>query len=153
MPNYKKHLVGGTIAYSCLFYLLISPTNPTINMAVQWFTCCMTGALFPDIDTKSKIQKIFYIIILLTLIAAVLNRKTPLLIFFSFLGLIPALVNHRGLFHNPLFILLITLMTIGAIKIYLPEYSHTAMLNGLFFFTGAISHIWLDFGFKRMIRI
>lgn len=152
MPNYKKHLAGGAIAYSCLLYLLLS-THPTLNMTAQWFTCCLTGALFPDIDTKSKIQKIFYVIIFITLIAAILNKKIPLLIFFSFLGLIPALVNHRGIFHNPIFILLLTLTVIGIIRLYVPGYTHQAFLNGLFFFVGAISHIWLDFGFKKMIRI
>ena len=59
MPGYKGHLVGGAVAYGVTVYLLRS-LNPTAITLVEWFVCTLAGALFPDVDTKSKGQKYFY---------------------------------------------------------------------------------------------
>lgn len=68
MPNYKKHLVGGSIVYAALIYttseLNLIPTD--INIQLQTLAACLIGSLFPDIDTKSKIQKYIYSAILIT---------------------------------------------------------------------------------------
>jgi hypothetical protein len=152
MPDYKRHLTAGTVIFPGLLYLFRN-VNPQPVALAQWATCCLVGSLFPDIDTKSKIQKIFYSIMLVTFIALILHKKTPLLIFFSLLGLVPLLVNHRGLFHRPLFIVILSISIVAAIKIYSPEYTNEAAINAVFFAFGAFSHIYLDLGFKGLFRI
>lgn len=152
MPNYKKHLVGGFATYSVLLFLLRS-FNPTFIYAIEWLGLCLFGSLFPDVDTKSKIQKIFYISLLLTLFLLMSQNKLHLCLFLSFLGFSPLIVNHRGLFHKAWF--LIAIATIfGCILIKYNYMNSTIMtLHALFFIAGALSHIVLDMGIKQLFKL
>ena len=102
MPGYKGHLNGGLIAGS----LVIGATALLGNLAFDLlqtagFLCfCLLGALFPDIDTDSKGQNLFYSGLIL------IDGVLIYLEFYfwaSWLGLIamlPALGHHRGWTHT-----------------------------------------------------
>ncbi len=67
MPGYKAHMCGGVAAYVlivCIAGLYALYSSATL---AEWFLSMLVGALFPDIDTKSKIQKIMYRILLVSL--------------------------------------------------------------------------------------
>lgn len=152
MPNYKKHLLGGLVTYAGVLYAM-SKHNPSPLIAAQWLVCCLIGSLFPDIDTKSKIQKILYIALLVIFITLCIQNKIKLLMIVSILGTLPLIVNHRGLFHNIWFIMLMNLTILVVTTIFSPNNFHFVLHNIIFFIAGTISHLWLDLGLKRMLRI
>jgi membrane-bound metal-dependent hydrolase YbcI (DUF457 family) len=103
MPGYRGHLNGGLIAGS----LAIGATTALLgNLAFDLlqtaglFGFCLLGALFPDIDTDSKGQNLFYSGLIL------IDGVLIYLEFYfwaSWLGLIamlPALGHHRGWTHT-----------------------------------------------------
>ncbi len=147
MPGYKGHLVGGAIAFSCMILVFGLWQKPTFFVAVQYFFCTLFGALFPDIDTKSRGQGIFYRALLVFLGILLFKGQQQLCIVFSLLALSPLLVRHRGLFHKPWFLILIPALIAwlclqaGLIAVPL------AVGCAFFFIIGALSHIILDKSF------
>jgi membrane-bound metal-dependent hydrolase YbcI (DUF457 family) len=151
MPNYKGHLAGGCVAYGIMLYAL-SNYDPTPTVAIEWLGCTLAGSLFPDIDTKSKGQKLFYAVILLVLLTLVVKEQFLLFVCISMGSFLPMLVHHRGLFHRLWFILFMAYGLWLAADYYVPHYADTLFYDLVFFVTGAISHIWLDLGLRKMIK-
>lgn len=144
MPGYKGHIAGGVLAF-CGTALVVSKLYPPSPItALQWFLLSVVGALFPDVDIKSKGQGIFYRVILLCLILLYLKKDWHLFSATAFLALIPLLVNHRGIFHKIWFVIAVPFalayVTIGSF----PAYKTALLLDALFFASGAVSHIVLD---------
>jgi membrane-bound metal-dependent hydrolase YbcI (DUF457 family) len=151
MPNYKGHLVGGVAAYA-LVLLLVIGTAPSLITAFEWLLCALAGCLFPDIDTKSKGQKYFYRGVLMSFIVLVSQGKYEVLSCCSFIMITPMLVRHRGVFHNPAFIMFIAAVVWILVSVSFPQLSRPLLLNLLFFVVGAFSHIFLDRFVSRYFR-
>ncbi len=151
MPGYKKHLAGGTVAYAITLYAL-RYLQPSMFTAAQWFLCSLAGSLFPDIDIKSKGQKLFYWLILMLLLVLLATKQFESIAILSIISVVPMLVKHRGLFHQLWFIIACPMVIAFFISLWLPLYTVLILWDALFFIVGAISHLWLDLGFKRMIR-
>jgi membrane-bound metal-dependent hydrolase YbcI (DUF457 family) len=145
MPNHKTHLFGGVLIFivalvgcSAAAFLVEPYYLPTL------LGLCLLGALFPDIDTESKIRHFW---LAGTLLGAclcwwlTLPGAAGLLVT---IGVIPLVLPHRGLLHHLWFLACITIaITYGAIQL-LPQ-AHTAIaLHGAFFFIGALSHVLMD---------
>src|SRR3990167_7033924 len=154
MPNYKGHMLGGFLTFAIITFLFVTIglVTPKFNEIIQYILSALIGSLFPDVDTKSKIQKVFYTILLITLILSLSQSNFMLFAILSFLGLLPLLVHHRGLFHKPIFIVFVAVSLIIVCKIYKPELVALISLNLLFFVFGAFSHIILDIGIKRFFK-
>ncbi len=153
MPNYKKHLIGGLGAYAALliiFQRIIQPVS--LFSAGEWLVCSLAGSLFPDIDIKSRGQKYFYRVILLVMIFLIIQRQFSLLATSSVMAVTPMLVRHRGIFHRLWFVILLPLTIWYIVSLSVPTISTILLFDILFFIAGAISHLWLDFGFWRMLR-
>ncbi len=152
MANYKGHLAGGIFVYLLGIYFVIQARSISLVLALEWLLFTLAGALFPDIDIKSKGQKLFYwILFFLSMILLLLNHIQALIIL-GFIGLTPLLVRHRGIFHSLWFVLLIPSLVAFFVCMYVPNCSRIIVFDTIFFIAGAISHLWLDFGFKRMMR-
>jgi hypothetical protein len=150
MPNYKGHLVGGFIAYVLLFFAL-GCYGCSYTRATEWLLFTLAGSLFPDIDIKSKGQKYFYYIVFIFFIFLSCKGHYQTLSLCSFIVITPMLVRHRGIFHRLWFIVFIAFLAWCLISIIVPSMSYSLFLNTLFFIVGAISHLWLDLGFSKMI--
>ncbi|MCX5925067.1 MAG: metal-dependent hydrolase [Candidatus Dependentiae bacterium] len=151
MPGYKGHLVGGLCVYGLGLYLLRSYCV-SYSIGIEWCICRIAGSLFPDIDIKSKGQKYFYWIIVGIFGLLIIHQKHSMLACASMLAVTPLLARHRGIFHNIWFILGLTSVGWLVLSNYQPSLSQILLLDAVFFFLGAASHIWLDVGFKRMLR-
>src|SRR3990167_8376457 len=151
MPNYKGHMLGGflTFAITTFLFVTIGLMTPKFTEIIQYLLSALIGSLFPDIDTKSKIQKVFYVILLIILILLLSQANFLFFAILSFLGLLPLLVHHRGLFHKPSFIIFIAASLIIICRVYKPELVALISTNLLFFVFGAFSHIILDVGIRR----
>ena len=154
MPGYKGHLAGGIIVYGLLCFMLIGVVvaQPSILTAGEWLIFTLAGSLFPDVDIKSKGQKYFYYIVFLLFIILAIHRHFEMLTCFSFVIITPMLVRHRGIFHRQRFVIAMPLLLWFIVSISVPKISSQFFLNILFFIAGALSHIWLDFGVRQMIR-
>jgi membrane-bound metal-dependent hydrolase YbcI (DUF457 family) len=153
MPNYKKHLVGGVGVWATLLMLMQQVYVVSLLSASEWLICSLAGSLFPDIDIKSKGQKYFYRVILLVFIFLIIQQQFVLLAPCSIMAIVPLLVRHRGIFHRLWFVILCPLAFWYIACLSSPVMSRPLLFDVIFFIAGAISHLWLDFGFWRMLRV
>ncbi len=151
MPGYKQHLTAGALIYFSTVILLSLYRQP-LGMLMYWLTCTLAGSLFPDIDIKSKGQHIFYIVLLAFISFLSFIQYWRSLGPFVLFACIPPLTPHRGLFHNIWFLALFSCLFAGAHILLFPRYFLWAYISALFFFIGALSHVWLDLGFKKMFQ-
>ena len=151
MPNYKAHLVGGFVVYGIVVCAL-SQNCTSLFTAAEWLGCALAGSLFPDIDIKSKGQKLFYSIFLVLFLFLIFAQKYRLLAGASVLSVVPMLVRHRGIFHRLWFVIGAPFALWFLLSVHAPYLANILLFDTVFFVAGAISHLWLDFGFRRMMR-
>lgn len=155
MPNYKTHIAGGILMYICTLFILVYLCMIRLEhtLAIQCFASCLIGSLFPDIDTKSKIQRILYIGMLFVLVLLSYTKQSTLFMALTFLCFIPLIVNHRTLFHRPLFLACIPFGCAFLVAGFYPALAYHLYINALFFMLGAFSHIALDRGPRALFRL
>ncbi len=144
MPGYKVHLVGGAVTFACLYALLSSHIPTTSLIIFQWLGASLLGALFPDVDIKSKGQGLFYKGMLLCLALLLCKKQGYLFVAMSFLALVPVLVRHRGIFHCVWFVIVVPFAVAFVAGNSFPAFSALFFYNACFFSAGALSHIMLD---------
>lgn len=143
MPGYRGHLLGGLVTYLIILQALRSAPL-SIPVMISGFVFCMIGCLFPDIDIKSKGQKLFYSLALAGLCYFLYCDRIDLFIAVSLLITLPLLVKHRGIFHKIWFLVAISVLTGLAIESWYGIVYTPAIHNALFFLAGALSHVFLD---------
>ena len=152
MPNYKCHLAGGIFAYGVALIAVILFILPSWATLCEWLLCALAGALFPDVDIKSKGQRLFYWVILALLLVLFVYRRLHMIAFMSIMAVIPMLVKHRGLFHRTWFVIFVPTVLGWFLCWQLPKCMMIIFFDILFFIVGALSHLWLDLGVRRMLR-
>ena len=154
MPGYRGHLVGGTVAFGLLFFALVGVviTQPSLLTASEWLLFALAGSLFPDVDIKSKGQKYFYYVVFIFLAIFAAQQRFQMFTCFSFITITPMLARHRGIFHCQWFVITVPLILWVMVSMAMPKISQQFFFDILFFIIGALSHIWLDFGARQMIR-
>lgn len=152
MPGYKAHLTGGLFVYAVILFCVHEILHPPIFLAAEWLLFILAGSLFPDVDVKSKGQHLLYSGIFVLFAALLVYGCHETVAILALLSLIPMLVKHRGLFHNIWFVILFPLAVAWAAAICFPNYAHAIFFDALFFIAGALSHLWLDLGLRRMFR-
>ncbi len=143
MPGYRGHMVIASICFASVVYFFTA-SMLQLSTLIPGFVFCMLGALFPDVDVKSKGQKIFYVMLVLLLWYCLCTYRWDLFMVATFLGLLPILVRHRGLFHNIWFLFFITISVIACLKTYCFFGDKIGWQSGLFFLLGAVSHVLAD---------
>ncbi|MFZ5954127.1 MAG: metal-dependent hydrolase [Candidatus Dependentiae bacterium] len=153
MPNYKGHLCGGIAIYGLTLFLISHYLYaPNFITSLEWLFFACAGALFPDVDTKSKGQKWYFRFLFILLLYALCTNYTYGMWFAMFCIVLPLTVKHRGMFHRIWFVVGIPVAA-GLISCaYIPWCRTVIWYDTLFFILGALSHIWLDLGLKRMFR-
>ena len=144
MPGYKAHIVGGVVTFAVISFVLNNYLQPLPAVAFQWLGATVLGALFPDVDIKSKGQGIFYKGMLVCLVLLLWKRQAYLFVIMSFLALVPVLVRHRGLFHQVWFVVIMPLGIAFVAGQSFPVQSVLLLQTACFFSAGAISHLTLD---------
>jgi len=152
VPNYKGHLLGGIILYSGVI-LVGALYSTSLCCLAEWLLCTLLGSLFPDIDTKSKGQKIVYCGLFVAALVLLFLQKFVILAYLGFAALVPLITNHRGLFHKLWFLVLLMFFMSGGMLMVYPHHYYRICTDSGFFLIGIISHLWLDFGFVRMLRL
>lgn len=157
MPFYKEHLMGGFASGMIVLFFIANYvccyTIPILT-TLEWLLFALAGSLFPDVDIKSKGQKLFYWVIVALILIALYKGNLNLAIYLSLFSILPMLVRHRGLFHCTWFIVLLPLGAAALASVYLPPiYRHSLFYDASFFIAGALSHLLMDFGPKGFIKM
>jgi membrane-bound metal-dependent hydrolase YbcI (DUF457 family) len=102
MPGYKGHLTGGIIFGSlCLAGLVcFNVYRPDPLKALVLLMIVLLGALFPDTDTDSKGQNLFYGCLVILDLALMIDGKFEWAAILGFCALLPAIGHHRGWTHT-----------------------------------------------------
>lgn len=186
MSMFREHWLGGLTAYSIFFIGSFIVTvsisigygsplnwNPTIPLDPLGILACFTIALlfglFPDVDIKSKSQKIFYsLLFVLNLSLILLFQRYLEAAILGLFAMLPILSKHRGWTHSRITMFLLPGLFL-VIPLYveysgngvgwkeLPELFHSLVENdnldetfrgGLAFYSagliGYASHLFLD---------
>lgn len=146
MPGYKTHLAGGMAITACGVFISLYKGWFELNVleiSALLFIGSL-GALFPDIDTDSKGQNLFYFLLVSLDLALMIKKYYKWAAILGFMAMLPALGRHRGWTHTlwamllvpaPIIVLPLIFYNISLIKL-LPYYLSAVL--------GYFSHLVLD---------
>lgn len=124
MSMFREHWIGGLVTYTSFFAISLATTligffvfrqpidwNPTVSLAPLKIAACFVIAilsgLWPDVDTKSKSQQIFYRIFIIFNVVLIYMGHYSISAFFGLFAMLPLIGNHRGWTHSKLTMLLL----------------------------------------------
>lgn len=163
MANWKGHVVGGVAiggAYmAALSYVPVAYLAETAGLLGNWqaLAACLVlsilFALFPDVDTNSKGQNIFFGLALAVDIILIANGYIQAAAYLGLIAMLPVVGKHRGWTHSKLAMFLVPLPIIAVPYLY-----NEAMLPISIIYYGAavagyFSHLLFDGLIIKWFRI
>lgn len=154
MANYKGHTVGGLVAATVVvvvYYILTWGHFPdSVVLISDWqllaglYVVSVLFAIFPDIDTNSKAQNLFYAIAFVSDVILIIYSYFAAAAILGLLAMTPIVGKHRGWTHSRWAVLVIPLPII-----VVPYLSSQAVgQSGLLIYGAAVagyfSHLLLD---------
>ena len=155
MANYQGHLAGASVFYAVylaglafVFSIDAAYTRFTLLELVAYplalFGLCLMFGLWPDVDTNSKGQNLFYTIFFLVDVILITTRHFEEAAYLGLFAILPALGKHRGWTHTWWAMLLIPSPLLILPYLFFPE----RPLWGLPFYgaavVGYLSHLFMD---------
>jgi len=163
MSGYKGHIVGAIVVNSALIAAvklmpgtILERWNSSLadwQLTAGLFVVAVLFGLFPDIDTNSKGQDIFFGLAFMVEIVLVLTGKFEPAAYLGLMAMTPIVGKHRGWTHSKLAMLLVPSPVI--IIPYLHNH-HVWTLGALIYaaaVAGYFSHLLLDGLIIRSFRI
>ncbi|MXV73669.1 hypothetical protein F4Z99_05240 [Candidatus Poribacteria bacterium] len=139
MSMFREHWIGGLVAYSTFFIISLiaaiavpifydtmpsdwNPTIPPVGSFVQIIGCFAVAVLFglwPDVDIKSKSQKIFYsVLFVLNVVLIVFLQRYLESALLGLFAMLPIMSKHRGWTHAK-----ITMILLPSVFLFIPIYA------------------------------
>ena len=155
MADYRGHLTGASVFFAgylaALFYIYSVDavyTRFTLLEMVAYplalFGLCLMFGLWPDVDTNSVGQDIFYTIFFLVDVVLISTRHFEEAAYLGLFAILPVLGKHRGWTHTWWAMLLIPSPLLLLPYVFYPE----RPLAGLPFYGAAVvgyfSHLFMD---------
>ena len=155
MAGYKGHLTGAVVFFAIyivgLFFLtstkylsLELPLLQSFGMLAAMFALCVMFGLWPDVDTNSKGQDIFYTLFFLVDVIFIATERYKEAAYLGLFSILPILGKHRGWTHTYWAMVLIPSPLFILPYVYMPDQPYT----GLPFYgaavTGYLSHLFMD---------
>src|SRR5689334_10292365 len=128
MANYRGHLIGGAVCTG--IYTAVISNTPVEQFAeyahvlkdwqalVAVFVIGMLFALFPDVDTNSKGQNIFYWILFPLDVLLIYSEALQAAAYLGLIAMLPVLSHHRGWTHSKWAMFLVPLPLIAVPYLY-----------------------------------
>ena len=155
MAGYKGHLAGATVFFGVYLAGLVLVFS--VDQAYQRFTelelvgvpvvlfgLCLMFGLWPDVDTNSKGQNLFYSIFFVSDLVLIAMREFEWAAYLGLFAILPILGKHRGWTHTYWAMLLIPLPLLVLPYLLFPD----RPLAGLPFYGAAVvgyfSHLFMD---------
>ena len=155
MAGYRGHLAGATLFFGAYLaalavvyavdqaYLRFSDVE-LVAYPFALFGLCLMFGLWPDVDTNSKGQNLFYTLFFLADITLITTRQFEEAAYLGLFCLLPAIGKHRGWTHTYWAMLLIPSPLLVLPYVLTPE----RPLSGLPFYGAAVvgyfSHLVFD---------
>lgn len=155
MPNHRTHLIAGLTSGVILAYVIKQYHEPAMQTIPHLFLCigfALAGSIFPDIDIDSKMQRIFWPVITIILLLALLTAQFHLFIAFGTMSFFVALVRHRTITHRFWFVIGFPAALAWYLGAQRQALVTVAYVYALFFIVGACSHIVLDRSMSKLKR-
>ena len=150
MSHYKGHVWAGLAAFVPLALILYYglPNPPHALELVFLLSLCLLGSVFPDVDIKSKSQRLVYRIVLFGMIVLLVARKVEAAALLGVYITLPLVVKHRGWTHSRWAAFVIPIPLLMTFSIYVHEIDFKIILSGvpyyLSFLMGYLSHLAMD---------
>ena len=156
MAGYKGHLGGAMVFYAgylALLALVFSVDRAYLQLSeveligypLVLFGLCLMFGLWPDVDTNSKGQDVFYTLFFLVDAILIATRKFEQAAYLGLFAILPILGKHRGWTHTYWAMLLVPSPLLVLPIVLFPE---SAPLSGLPFYGAAVvgyfSHLFMD---------
>lgn len=163
MANYKGHIAGGVMAGGILAvatsFLPVEKLAESAHLLYDWqalaglLTVSILFALFPDIDTNSKAQDIFYGIMLPLDILLIWTGNLQAAAYLGIVAMLPIIGHHRGWTHSLWAAFLVPLPILVVPWLY----HGTVMQVSTFYYVAAVagyvSHLLLDGRIIKRFRL
>jgi membrane-bound metal-dependent hydrolase YbcI (DUF457 family) len=163
MANYKGHVIGGIVAGGLTlagFYALTLGNVPDGGVLLSdWQLiagCVVLGVLFglwPDVDTNSKAQDLFFGTAFLTDLYLLINEQYTPAAFLGLLAMTPIVGTHRGWTHKKPAMFLVPLPILIIPYLATNSVGDTALLLYIASVAGYFSHLLLDGLIVKWFRI
>ncbi|HEX8349514.1 MAG TPA: metal-dependent hydrolase [Hymenobacter sp.] len=163
MPGYKGHIIGATACTSAYAGALSLAPNSVLGtnhylvsdfqLVIGLFVLGNLFGLFPDIDTNSKGQDIFYAIAFVADIILLYNGRVAAAAFLGLLAMLPILSHHRGWTHSKPAMLLVPLPILLVPYLYNEAYLGTALVAYGAAVVGYFSHLLFDGKITKLVHI
>jgi hypothetical protein len=163
MPGYRGHIAGGVTAGS-LYATLVGFTfansltedrqflaQPQVLVAA--IVVAVLFALWPDVDTNSKGQDIFYGLAFAADIALILTDRFAAAALLGLFAMTPILGKHRGWTHSKVAMVLVPAVVFVVPLLYREELFGVAVVIYGAAALGYFSHLLLDGKIVRWIRV
>lgn len=163
MANYKGHVVGGVLAGTAVsagYYLLPGRGLPdTAVLAGDWqllvavYVVAVLFALWPDVDTNSKAQDIFFGIAFVADILLIVFGYFVAAAILGLLAMTPIVGNHRGWTHSRIAMVLVPLPIVLVSYLSSQQVGETSLLIYGAAVAGYFSHLLFDGLIIKSFRI
>lgn len=163
MANYKGHIAGGAVftgVYTlAMFYAPVERLAEYAHLLYDWqamtavFVIGMLFALFPDVDTNSKGQDLFYWIIFPLDLLLIYAGQFQAAAYLGLIAILPILTHHRGWTHSKWAMFLIPLPIIIVPYLYNDDVLPISLVYYGAAVTGYFSHLFLDGLIWKRFRI
>lgn len=163
MASYRGHLVGGFVAAAG--YTVAVTMLPVAQMAEYahilsgWeaiaavFIIAILFSLFPDVDTKSKGQLLFYWAVFILDGLLIWTRHLEAAAYLGLIAILPLLGHHRGITHSKLAAFIVPLPIIIIPYLYNDKMLPISVIYYGAAVVGYLSHLLLDGMIIRWFRI
>lgn len=163
MAGYKGHIIGGIGAGAILSTIIpIIPITAIASMSLQlqdwqvlWgvFVVCILFALFPDVDTNSKAQDIFFWLIFVVDLLLIYSGDFIAAAYLGLIAMLPILGHHRGWTHRRWAIVVVPLPIILGPLMYSYDNLGASILYYGAAVSGYFSHLVLDGLIWKNVRL
>ncbi len=160
MSSYKRHIFGGALFFIPLSFILgllfdyeeLSNLEFLLQVGIL-LSITLLFSLWPDVDTKSKGQLVFYRIFVVIDIALILLQKHQEAAYLGLFAMLPLIGKHRGWTHSLLASILIPTPFIWLPVLYTGKFSYEGLAYYLAALAGYLSHRFIDgFAGRRSSR-
>lgn len=163
MANWKGHLVGGfgagLVVVGAVSYVPVEQLAESTHLLQDWqalaaiFVMTMLFGLFPDVDTNSKAQDIFFGITFIVDILLLYSGFIQAAAYLGFIAMLPIISHHRGWTHSKVAMLIVPLPILIIPYLYDSANLGIATIYYVAAVAGYFSHLLFDGLIWRKFRI
>lgn len=163
MPGYKGHTFGAIVCNTAYVGALkLAPSGALhgnhyvlsdVELVVGLYVVSILFGLFPDIDTNSKGQDIFYGVAFAADAYLIYDHRLAATAFLGLLAMTPVLSHHRGWTHSKPAMILVPLPIVLLPFLYNSSYIDTAAVVYGAALIGYFSHLLFDGKITKYVHI